>query len=109
MSALFSKPATRRHSPDGLQRCRQRGHHHAVPHDPESQSTPPLVPGPSLLDGEEIFVLCKDGVIIVIFIRDITQAYPQTQTNLLREILARLPDALKDKYPEDTIIRVINR
>lgn len=40
-------------------------------------------------------------------LRDITQAYPQAQTNLFRTILAHLPYELQTKYPEGTIIRVI--
>jgi hypothetical protein len=40
-------------------------------------------------------------------LRDITQAYPQAQTELFRTILARLLAELKTKYPEGTIIRVI--
>jgi len=40
-------------------------------------------------------------------LRDITQAYPQAQTELFRTILAHLPVELITKYPEDTIIRVI--
>ena len=40
-------------------------------------------------------------------LRDITQAYPQAQTELARTILAELPAELKTKYPEGTIIHVI--
>ncbi len=40
-------------------------------------------------------------------LRDITQAYPQSQTELFRTILAYLPKELRTKYPEGTIIRVI--
>lgn len=40
-------------------------------------------------------------------LRDITQAYPQAQTELFRTVLAHLPKELITKYPEGTIIRVI--
>jgi hypothetical protein len=40
-------------------------------------------------------------------LRDITQAYPQAQTELFRTVLAHLPKELLTKYPEGTIIRVI--
>lgn len=40
-------------------------------------------------------------------LRDITQAYPQAQTNLKRTILAHLPSELVSKYPEGTILQVI--
>ncbi|KAF1937171.1 hypothetical protein EJ02DRAFT_63582, partial [Clathrospora elynae] len=40
-------------------------------------------------------------------LRNITQAYPQAQTELFRTILAHLPKELTTKYPEGTIIRVI--
>jgi len=40
-------------------------------------------------------------------LRDITQAYPQAQTELFRTVLAHLPKELVTKYPEGTIIRVI--
>ncbi|KAF1937344.1 hypothetical protein EJ02DRAFT_477004 [Clathrospora elynae] len=40
-------------------------------------------------------------------LHDITQAYPQAQTELLRTILAHLPKELTTKYPEGTIICVI--
>jgi len=39
-------------------------------------------------------------------LRDITQAYPQSQTKLFRVILAHPPEELKYKYPDGTIIRV---
>lgn len=40
-------------------------------------------------------------------LRDITQAYPQSQTVLQRYILAQLPLELKQKYPEGTVLHVI--
>ncbi|KAF2741747.1 hypothetical protein M011DRAFT_378710, partial [Sporormia fimetaria CBS 119925] len=40
-------------------------------------------------------------------LRDITQAYPQAQTELFRTVLAHLPKELVTKSPEGTIIRVI--
>ncbi|KJZ69915.1 hypothetical protein HIM_10700 [Hirsutella minnesotensis 3608] len=40
-------------------------------------------------------------------LRDITQAYPQSQTELFRTILTYLPTELQGKYPHETIIRVI--
>jgi hypothetical protein len=40
-------------------------------------------------------------------LRDITQAYPQAQTELFRTVLAHPPKELITKYPEGTIIRVI--
>ncbi|KAF1934571.1 hypothetical protein EJ02DRAFT_490997 [Clathrospora elynae] len=40
-------------------------------------------------------------------LRNITQAYPQAQTELFRTILAHLPKELITKYPEGTIICVI--
>lgn len=40
-------------------------------------------------------------------LRDITQAYPQAQTNLKRTILAHLPAELVSKYPKGTILQVI--
>lgn len=49
--------------------------------------------------------LCQQG--FTIDLRDITQAYPQSQSELTRTILSSLPLELKDKYPKDTIIRVI--
>ncbi|KAI0993172.1 hypothetical protein K3495_g15012, partial [Podosphaera aphanis] len=49
--------------------------------------------------------LLKQGLYLEL--RDITQAYPQSQTNLNRVILASLPTELRSKYAEGTIIRVI--
>ena len=40
-------------------------------------------------------------------LRDITQAYPQSQTVLQRYILAQLPSELKNKYPPGTVLHVI--
>ncbi|KAM4057697.1 polyprotein [Hirsutella rhossiliensis] len=40
-------------------------------------------------------------------IRDITMAYTQSQTKLARVILAALPQELKRRYPEGTILRIV--
>ncbi|KYK57237.1 hypothetical protein DCS_04244 [Drechmeria coniospora] len=40
-------------------------------------------------------------------LRDITQAYTQSATPLYREILARPPREIKNRYPEGTIFRVM--
>ena len=40
-------------------------------------------------------------------LRDITQAYPQAQTELFRTVLAHLPKELETKYSEGTIMRII--
>lgn len=40
-------------------------------------------------------------------LRDITQAYPQLQTELTRIVLAFVLKELRDKYPPDTLMRVI--
>ncbi|KAK1916420.1 hypothetical protein P3342_004239 [Pyrenophora teres f. teres] len=50
-------------------------------------------------------VLVQRGMSIEL--RDITQAYPQAQTNLQRTILAHLPSELVSKYPEGTLLHVI--
>jgi hypothetical protein len=39
--------------------------------------------------------------------RDITQAYPQSETDLQRAIYARLPESLEQSYPEGTVMRII--
>uniref|UniRef100_A0A8H7N3T3 Integrase catalytic domain-containing protein n=1 Tax=Bionectria ochroleuca TaxID=29856 RepID=A0A8H7N3T3_BIOOC len=39
--------------------------------------------------------------------RDITQAYPQSETDLQRAIYARLPELLEQSYPEGTVMRII--
>ena len=44
---------------------------------------------------------------ISIKLRDITQAYPQAQTNLKRTILAHLPTKLVSQYLEGTLLYVI--
>jgi hypothetical protein len=44
---------------------------------------------------------------IILWIRDITQAYVQSQTPLQRTILARIPEQLRDRYPKGTIMTVI--
>jgi hypothetical protein len=41
------------------------------------------------------------------WLRDITQAYVQSNTSLNRKILARLPTQIRDQYPPDTVMRVI--
>lgn len=43
----------------------------------------------------------------VLELRDITQAYPQSQTVLQWYILAQLPSELKNKYPQGTVLHVI--
>jgi hypothetical protein len=43
----------------------------------------------------------------VLKLRNITQAYSQLSSKLNREIFARLPKELRDKYPRNTIIQVI--
>jgi hypothetical protein len=50
-------------------------------------------------------VLVQHGMTVQL--RDITQAYPQAQTNLQRTILAQLPSELVPKYPEGTLLHVI--
>ncbi|KID81309.1 Ribonuclease H-like protein [Metarhizium guizhouense ARSEF 977] len=44
---------------------------------------------------------------IFLWIRDITQAYVQSTTKLNRTILARLPDQIRDQFPEGTIMVVV--
>jgi hypothetical protein len=44
---------------------------------------------------------------MVAWIRDITQAYVQSETGLNREILAYLPAQIRHQYPESTVMRVI--
>lgn len=39
--------------------------------------------------------------------RDITQAYPQSKSQLAREIFVHLPHELKKKFPQGTILRVV--
>jgi hypothetical protein len=43
----------------------------------------------------------------VLELRDITQAYSQLSFELNREIFAKLPKELRNKYPRNTIIQVI--
>jgi hypothetical protein len=50
-------------------------------------------------------VLVQHGMTVQL--RDITQAYPQAQTNLKRTILAHLPTELVSRYPEGTLLHVI--
>ena len=42
-----------------------------------------------------------------IWVRDVTQAYTQSQTCLARPILARIPPQMRYNHPEGTIMRVI--
>ena len=49
--------------------------------------------------------LLKKGMIA--WIRDITQAYVQSETGLNREILAHLPVQIRDKYPKGTVMQVV--
>jgi hypothetical protein len=44
---------------------------------------------------------------MVAWLRDITQAYVQSGTELNRKILAQLPAQIRDLYPPDTVMRVI--
>jgi len=43
----------------------------------------------------------------VLWLRDITQAYVQSNSDLARKILARLPVQIRGDYPDDTVMRVI--
>jgi hypothetical protein len=43
----------------------------------------------------------------VLELRDITQAYPQSSSELKRKIFAKLPKKLRNAYPSDTIIQII--
>ncbi len=49
--------------------------------------------------------LMKKGMSLQL--RDITQAYPQSQTRLTRTILAFLPRELEEKLPEGTIMHIV--
>lgn len=42
-----------------------------------------------------------------LMLRDITQAYPQSKSELQRTIIAELPTELRNRYPEGTVIRVV--
>ena len=42
-----------------------------------------------------------------IWIRDVKQAYTQSKTDLVRPILARLPEQIRHRHPEGTILRII--
>lgn len=44
---------------------------------------------------------------MIVWIRDISQAYPQAQTDLQRTIIARIPPQIRDKYPPGTVMTVI--
>jgi hypothetical protein len=43
----------------------------------------------------------------ILKLRDITQVYPQSSFELKREIFAKLPKELRNAYPSDTIIQMI--
>ena len=49
--------------------------------------------------------LMKNGM--AVYLRDITQAYTQSETRLQRLILAYLPEQIRHQYPEDTIMVVL--
>ena len=49
--------------------------------------------------------LIKNGM--AVYLRDITQAYTQSETHLQRLILAYLPEQIRHQYPEDTIMVVL--
>ena len=49
--------------------------------------------------------LLKRG--LVLWLRDITQAYVQSSSELARTVLARLPTQIRDNYPDGTVMRVI--
>jgi len=44
---------------------------------------------------------------MIAWIRDITQAYVQSETGLNREILAHLPMQIRHKHPEGTVMQVV--
>lgn len=47
------------------------------------------------------------GTGMTVELRDVTQAYPQSKSELARTILARLPKELEARYPPGTIMRII--
>jgi hypothetical protein len=49
--------------------------------------------------------LIKSGM--AVYLRDITQAYTQSETHLQRLILAYLPEQIRHQYPKDTIMVVL--
>jgi hypothetical protein len=49
--------------------------------------------------------LMKNGM--AVYLRDITQAYTQSETRLQRLILAYLPEQIRHQYPEDTIMVIL--
>jgi hypothetical protein len=49
--------------------------------------------------------LLKQG--LVLWLRDITQAYVQSTSDLARKILARLPAQIRDQYPAGTVMHVV--
>lgn len=49
--------------------------------------------------------LIKDGM--AMHLRDITQAYTQSETQLNRLILAQLPEQIRNEHPEDTVMRIL--
>lgn len=42
-----------------------------------------------------------------LMLRDISQAYTQSATNLLRDVLLRIPQELENRYPTGTVFRVV--
>jgi hypothetical protein len=46
--------------------------------------------------------------VLTLFLRDLTQAYPQSKKEPNRVVLAQLPKELVPRYPKDTILRLIN-
>jgi hypothetical protein len=47
------------------------------------------------------------GKTINLWLRDISQAYTQSTTKLNRMILARLPQEIRHRYPDRTIMIVV--
>ncbi|KAF1934617.1 hypothetical protein EJ02DRAFT_490487 [Clathrospora elynae] len=88
-----------------VQGYNDKGKHEILTQSPTIQRSSQrliLALAPALLKGDRIN--CNG---MFVDLRDITQAYPQAQTELFRTILAHLPKELITKYPEGTIICVI--